>query len=195
MQLAPNSPSKRHFRAPLFLALLASLAAAPPITSQSTTAPALPTAPPASPAKLDAARLVVAGDVTTPLSLSLADLAALPRKILTVTNEHEKKQEIYQGVPLAEILKRAGVPQGTELRGPALATYVRVDAADGYSVVFGLAELDSSVTDSDVLVADTLDGSPLPDKIGPLRLIVPHDRRPARWVRMLRTITVVKPSK
>jgi DMSO/TMAO reductase YedYZ molybdopterin-dependent catalytic subunit len=145
--------------------------------------------------KLDGARLVVNGDVQNPLSLSLTDLGGLTRQILKVTNEHEGKQETYEGVPLAEILKRAGVPQGSDLRGPALGTYVRAEAEDGYSVVFSLSALDSSIQDSGILVADTLNGEPIPDKLGPLRLIVPHDKRPARWVRMLRTITVVKPSK
>jgi len=140
-------------------------------------------------------RLLVSGDVAVPLSLSLSDLGGFPRQILKVYNEHEKKQETYEGVPLAEILKRAGVPQGEALRGPALAMYVRAEAADGYAVVFGLAELDSSIQDSGVLVADTLDGQPIPDKLGPLRLVVPHDKRPARWVRMLQSITVVKPAK
>jgi DMSO/TMAO reductase YedYZ molybdopterin-dependent catalytic subunit len=144
--------------------------------------------------KSEVARLVVTGDVQTPLSLSLSDLAALPRKTLKVTNEHEKKEETYQGVPLAEILKRAGVPQGERMRGRAFGTYVRADAADGYSVIFSLGELDSSIQDLDVLVADTLDGQPIPDKVGPLRLVVPHDKRPARWVRMLVSITVVKAS-
>jgi len=145
--------------------------------------------------RLDEARLIVSGDVATPLSLSLLDLGGLPRQILKVHNEHEKRQETYQGVALSEILKRAGVPQGEELRGPALATYVRAEAADGYAAVFALAELDSSIQDSGVLVADTLDGQPIPDKLGPLRLVVPHDKRPARWVRMLRSVIVVKSAK
>jgi DMSO/TMAO reductase YedYZ molybdopterin-dependent catalytic subunit len=140
-------------------------------------------------------RLTVDGDIDKPMSLTLADLRDLPRQTITVMNEHEKKDETYQGVPLAEILKRAGVPQGSGLRGPALAISVRAEGADGYMVVFGLGELDSSIEDAGVLVADTLDGQPIPDKIGPLRLVVPHDKRPARWVRMLRTIIVVKPSK
>ncbi len=137
--------------------------------------------------------LTVGGDVDKPLTFSLADLRDLPRQTLAVTNEHDKKDESYQGVPLAEILKLAGVPQGAVLRGPALAMYVRAEGADGYAVVFALAELDSSVQDSEVLVADTLDGQPIPDRLGPLRLVAPHDKRPARWVRMLRSITVVKP--
>jgi DMSO/TMAO reductase YedYZ molybdopterin-dependent catalytic subunit len=173
----------------------------PRISAQATTPPAVPPSTPsaaqsaATDAKLDAARLIVGGDVAKPLSLSLQDLSGYPRKIVKVMNEHEGKEETYQGVPLAEILKRAGVPQGSDLRGASLATYVRAEGADGYSVVFSLAELDSGVQDSDVLVADTLNGEPIPDRLGPLRLVVPHEKRPARWVRMLRSITVVKVSR
>src|SRR5579862_8762011 len=151
--------------------------------------------PAAAPAAAAGVLLTVNGDVDRPLSLSLADLRDLPRQTITVMNEHEKKDETYQGVALAEILKRAGVPQGAALRGPALAISVRAEGADGYAVVFGLGELDSSIEDAGVVVADTLDGQPIPDKLGPLRLVVPHDKRPARWVRMLRTITVTKPAK
>jgi DMSO/TMAO reductase YedYZ molybdopterin-dependent catalytic subunit len=173
--------------AALYIALALLIAAAPAV-------PQAPAPSPAAPTAADA-RLAVSGGVDKPLSLSLADLRDLPRQTLTVMNEHEKKDETYQGVPLAEILKRAGVPQGSALRGPALAIYVRAEGADGYAAVFALAELDSSVQDSGVLVADTLDGQPIPDKSGPLRLVAPHDKRPARWVRMLRSVTVVKPSK
>jgi len=166
----------------------------PRVGAQTKASPAVapPSAAQAADAKPDSALLVVAGDVPTPLSLSLADLGALPRTTLTVMNEHEKKQETYQGVSLAEILKRAGVPQGEQLRGAAFSTYVRADAADGYSMIFSLGELDSSIEDLNVIVADTLDGHAIPDKLGPLRLVVPNDKRPARWVRMLRSITVVK---
>jgi DMSO/TMAO reductase YedYZ molybdopterin-dependent catalytic subunit len=170
----------------------------PQISAQATTPPAVRPASPsatqavASDSKPSGAQLTVGGDVPTPLSLSLVDLSGYPRKILKVMNEHEGKEETYQGVPLAEILKRAGVPQGSDLRGAALTTYVRADGADGYSVIFSLAELDSGVQDSDVLVADTLNGGPIPDKLGPLRLVVPHEKRPVRWVRMLRSITVMK---
>jgi len=137
------------------------------------------------------AQLVVNGDVQQKLSLSIADLAAMPRKSLTVQNEHDGKSETYQGVPLEEILKRAGVPQGSKLRGPALATYVLAQAQDGYRVIYSLAELDSGIEDTDALLADTLDGQPIPAQVGPFRLIFPHDKRPARWVRMLQSLTVV----
>ncbi len=96
---------------------------------------------------------------------------------------------------LAEILKRAGVPQGQQLRGSALSSYVRAEAADGYSVVFSLGELDSDFADVGALVADTLDGEPIPEKFGPFRLILPHDQHDSRGVFNLRSLTVVKTSK
>jgi DMSO/TMAO reductase YedYZ molybdopterin-dependent catalytic subunit len=143
-------------------------------------------------AALSATELKVSGSVSTPLTLTVADLKAMPRKTLTVVNPHEKKTEKYEGVALEEILRKAGVPQGEALRGPAMATYVLAEAADGYRVVFSLAELDAGIADSEVLVADTMDGALLGDKSGPFRLVAPHEKRPARWVGMLSSITVIR---
>ena len=139
------------------------------------------------------AELRISGAVSTPLVLTVADLKKMPRKTLSVLNPHDKKQESYEGVLLEELLRRAGVAQGENLRGPAMATYVLAEANDGYHVIFSLAELDSGILDSEIIVADTMDGAPLPDKVGPFRLVAPHEKRPARWVRMLKSITVVHP--
>jgi Oxidoreductase molybdopterin binding domain len=107
-------------------------------------------------------------------------------------NPHDKKTENYEGVLLEELLRKAGVPQGENLRGAVMATYIVAEAVDGYRVVFSLAELDSGIVDSDVIVADTMDGAPLEARQGPFRLVAPHEKRPARWVRMLKSITVVR---
>lgn len=146
-----------------------------------------------SPPSKAPAQLKITGAVATPLTLSISDLKALPRTTLHVTNPHEKKDEVYEGVLLEELLHRVGVPHGEQLRGPLMASYVVAEAADGYRVAFSLAELDSGILESGVLVADTMDGAPIPPKFGPLRLVAPHDKRPARWVRMLQSITVVSP--
>ena len=138
------------------------------------------------------AELRISGAVSTPLVLTLADIKKMPRKKLTGVNPHDKKTEAYEGVLLEEVLRKAGVPQGENLRGPSMATYVLAEAADGYRVVFSLAELDSGILDSEVIVADTMDGAPLGEKQGPFRLVAPHEKRPARWVRMLKSITVVR---
>ena len=73
-----------------------------------------------------------------------------------------------------------------------MASYVLVEAEDGYRVIFSLAELDSGILDSEVIAADTMDGTPLPAKQGPFKLVAPHDKRPARWIRMVKSITVVR---
>ena len=138
------------------------------------------------------AELRISGAVSTPLVLTLVDLKKLPRRTLSVVNPHDKKKETYEGVLLEELLHRAGVPQGEQLRGPSLATYVIAEAEDGYRVVFSLAELDSGILESEVMVADTMDGAPLGAQQGPFRLVAPHEKRPARWVRMLKSITVIR---
>ena len=135
--------------------------------------------------------LRVGGDVPTPFTLSATDLKKLPRTKLKVINPHENREEIYEGVAVQELLRRAGVPQKEKLRGPAMAMYVLAEASDGYRVVYALAELDSDFQDSDVIVADTVNGSPLGDKQGPFKMVAPHDKRPARWIRMLKSLTVV----
>jgi DMSO/TMAO reductase YedYZ molybdopterin-dependent catalytic subunit len=139
------------------------------------------------------AQLKIGGAVSTPLTLTIADLKKMPRTTLHVENPHDKKPEVYEGVLLEELLRRAGAPHGEQLRGPLMTAYVIAEAEDGYKVAFALAELDSGIMNSEVLVADTLDGAPIDAKRGPLRLVAPHDKRPARWVRMLKSITVASP--
>ena len=138
------------------------------------------------------AELRIGGAVSTPLVLTVADLKNMPRKKLTVVNLHNKKTEVYEGILLEDLLHKAGVTQGENLRGAAMATYVLAEAIDQYRVVFSLAELDSRILESEVIVADTLDGAALGAKEGPFKLVAPHEKRPARWVRMLKSITVVR---
>ena len=69
---------------------------------------------------------------------------------------------------------------------------VLVEASDGYRAAFSLAELDPEMTDRVVLLADTKDGQPLSPREGPFRIIVPGEKRPARWVRKVRALTVRK---
>jgi molybdopterin-dependent oxidoreductase-like protein protein len=79
----------------------------------------------------------------------------------------------YEGVALEELLRRAGATLGEQLRGRAMASYVIAEGEDGYRVVFSLAELDSGILESEVIVADTVDGAPLMAQQGPFRLVAP----------------------
>ena len=128
--------------------------------------------------------LVVDGAVEHNLKLSFADLARFPRHSVRATDELGK-ESLFEGVLVAEILKSAGVKFGKELRGKKLADYLLVETADGYRVVFALPEFDPSFKQTFVLLADNRDGGPLGESDGQLRLIIPHEKRYARWVRHL----------
>ena len=64
------------------------------------------------------------------------------------------------------------------------------EAKDGYAVVYSIAELDPAMTDNPVILADTMDGKPLAAKEGPFKIVVPGDKRPARWVRMVNALRI-----
>ncbi len=93
-------------------------------------------------------------------------------------------------MPVIEVLKLAGVKFGEDLRGKSLALYLLVEAADGYRAVFALPELDPASTDKMVLLADKHDGKSLDDKEGPLRIVVPDEKRQARWVRQVTSLVI-----
>lgn len=123
--------------------------------------------------------LQVSGEVLSPLQLSVQDIAVMPHETVHVNDKSGKPHE-YRGVAVQYILAKAGVTLGKELRGENLSKYVLAKCADGYEVVYSLAELDSSFVKDIPIVADTADGKPLPDVKGPLRIIMPGDKKPAR---------------
>jgi DMSO/TMAO reductase YedYZ molybdopterin-dependent catalytic subunit len=120
----------------------------------------------------------VTGAVKQELRLSADDLAKMPRASVQMMNNGT--ETVYEGVWLHEVLKRAGVPLASELRGKALASYLLAQAQDGYQVVFSL------------LVADTTNGKPLSGPQGRFRLVVPKDKPAARSIRMLTKLEVVQ---
>ena len=134
--------------------------------------------------------LQVTGAVKQALTLSADDLAKMPRA--TVKTTSGGMETLYDGVWLHEVLKKAGVPLGSELRGKALSSYVIAEAQDGYQVVFSLGELDPSFIDNEILLADTANGKPLFGAQGRFRLVVPKDKPGARSIRMLTKIEVVQ---
>jgi DMSO/TMAO reductase YedYZ molybdopterin-dependent catalytic subunit len=146
--------------------------------------------PPTGSAVAAPSALAVAGAVKTPLTLSAADLKAMPRT--TIEAQDDNRTVTYEGVLVGEILKRAGATVGEALRGDAVASYVVAHAADGYRAVYALAELDNAFVPSDIIVADTIDGKPLFAYQGPWRLVAPKDLRGARSVRMLDRLEVVR---
>jgi hypothetical protein len=133
--------------------------------------------------------LAVRGEGIQALRLESSDLAGMPRRSVKA-RDRDGRESVFDGVVVAEILKKAGVKQGKDLRGELLASYLLVEASDGYRVVFALPELDQAFTDRIVLLADHKDGKPLGDREGPFRIVVPDEKRPARWVRQVVSLTL-----
>lgn len=133
--------------------------------------------------------LSVEGEVPRTLKLTAGDFSGLPRQTLHAKDRDGKEAE-FEGVPLVAVLKAAGVKFGSDLRGPALANYLVVEAADGYRAVFSLPELDPDFTDHILLLADRRDGKPLGENEGPLRVVVLGEKRHTRWVRKVVALKV-----
>jgi hypothetical protein len=136
---------------------------------------------------LPSLRIVVDGKPAAVLDHNA--LLAMPRTRVDTSAIHHEPAAHWQGVSLEAILQHAGAPSGEQLRGHSMATIVRITATDHYQVVFSLGELDPMLGNEQVILADTQDGHPL-TKDGPYRLIVPGDKRPARWIRNVTTIEV-----
>lgn len=119
---------------------------------------------------------------------AVVNLDEFPRQTV-VTSDHGRKAT-FEGVALREVLAKAGVALGEALRGKALSRIIIVTGTDGYQVVYAIAEVDAAFTDQVILLADRRDGGPMLPDTGPVQLVAPLDKRPARWVRQVATIEV-----
>jgi DMSO/TMAO reductase YedYZ molybdopterin-dependent catalytic subunit len=120
-----------------------------------------------------------------------AEFAALPRLELKLPEPHTNEERTFSGVPIRELLGRAGVPLGDKLRGPALTTGVIVRCKDNYAVLFALAEFDENFSSRTIILADRQDGNSLPPTAAPLRIVASGDKRGARSARQVTTLEIV----
>jgi DMSO/TMAO reductase YedYZ molybdopterin-dependent catalytic subunit len=137
--------------------------------------------------------LEIRGDVTNPRRIDADELRKLPRTETRTPDPHDPGKEIvYSGTPLIEVLKAGGLRLEAGEAGfrETVKMTVLVDGTDGYRAVFALAELSPDLTDRVILLADTKDGQPLSPREGPLRIVVPGEKRPTRWVRQVTAVSV-----
>lgn len=122
--------------------------------------------------------------------LTRADIETLPHTNVSVVAGDTPAT--FVGVPLRVVLEKAGVSFGESLRGKRLAFCLLAEAADGYRVVFTLPELDSAFTDKQIVLTFLKNGKPLDEKEGPYRIVIPDEKRKARWVRQVTTLKIVE---
>jgi hypothetical protein len=132
--------------------------------------------------------LTVQPESGKPTVFARADVEALPRVRVTTSSG---ASATFEGVSLKTLLEKAGVGFGETLKGKRLASCLLVEAADGYRVVIALPEIDPAFIDKQVLLAFLKDGKPLDEKEGPYRIVIPDEKRMARWVRQVTTLKIV----
>ena len=152
-------------------------------------------------------RIAVTGEVSTPLSLSMADLAAMPSIEVTAVNQCSGNgrgwssprvpggqwsngamgNAVWTGVRLRQILDRAGLkPTAKQVQFDGLDDPTLPTTPDFRKAL----DVDRARAD-DVIVAYAMNGDPLPVLNGyPVRLVVPGWYS-TYWVKMLSGITLL----
>jgi hypothetical protein len=123
-------------------------------------------------------------------TLTLPELDALPRAKISVSQHGASL--VFKGALLSDVLAKVDAPTGKAIRGIELSDVVVIEARDGYKVVLDLAGIDSEMRTERVILADRMDGSALDANVGPFQLVVEGDLRPARAVRMVSAIRLVR---
>jgi hypothetical protein len=136
-----------------------------------------------------AQQLTIQNDDGKRTVLSRADLEALPHVKVQAT-AHDVSAA-FEGVAVKAVLEKAGVAFGEGMRGKRLASCLLVEAADGYKVVIALPEMDPGFTDKQVVLAFLKDGKAMDSKEGPYRIVIPDEKRPARWIRQVTGLKIV----
>jgi hypothetical protein len=141
-------------------------------------------------ALLQSQQLTVQIETGKQVVLTRGDIEALPHS--KVTTGASENTATFEGVLLKAVLEKAGVAFGEALKGPRLDLCLLVEAADRYRVVFALPEIDRAFTEKTIMLAFLRNGKPLDDREGPYRIVIPDEKRMARWVRQVTILKIVK---
>ena len=124
------------------------------------------------------------------VTLTVADLQAMPQRTVTVHNGHNNMDESYTGVGVDDLLKKYGVTMEGPGAQQVYHSYVKAAGTDKYSVLYSASELQSGLHTGDSIVALSVNGKPL-GADGEFKMVVAGEKKPARWVRNLSSLTYV----
>lgn len=129
------------------------------------------------------AELALTGDLARPVRLTVPDLLAWPQHRVRVgfacatsgTQHHR-----FAGPLLYDVLSDAGPGFDPVRRKDRLRFLIAVDGTDGHRALLSWAEIDPDFAHAPVLLAVSIDDTPL-DRHGP-QLVLPQDRCGARHI-------------
>ncbi|ANH90510.1 MULTISPECIES: molybdopterin-dependent oxidoreductase [unclassified Streptomyces] len=137
------------------------------------------------------AELVLTGDLTRPVRLTVPDLLGWPQHRARVSFDCATsgvRRHRFAGPRLYDVLADAGPGFDPARRKDRLRFLIDVAGADGHRTLLSWAEIDPDFGAAPVLLAVALDDVPL-DGDGP-QLVLPQDRCGARYVSGIRAIRV-----
>lgn len=121
-------------------------------------------------------------------TLNITDLADYPHKEVLAKQIGDGKGyhglKTFEGVPLADILNKAGIK-------PGLNMIFLVSAPDGYRSLLSYGELLLSPYGRNIIIADRVAGNPIKEN-GRFILIFPDDLSADRWVKAINKIEVMQ---
>ncbi|MGW9028653.1 molybdopterin-dependent oxidoreductase [Streptomyces sp. NPDC055722] len=129
------------------------------------------------------AELSLTGDLARPARLTVPDLLAMPQREKRVSFECATsgvQHHCFRGPLLYDVLSAAGPVFDPARRKDRLRFLILVTGADGHYVLLSWAEIDPDFGRAPVLLAASIDDTPL-DRSGP-QLVLPQDRCGARSV-------------
>ncbi len=121
--------------------------------------------------------------------LDPAALAQMPsvKTHVSFLTEHGTETADYTGATLWSVLQQLGLVTSANPRDREKQAIV-VTGHDGYAIVLAMAEIDPAFEGKQIVLADQVNGHPLP--AGEIRLVVPGDRRGGRSVRDVARIDI-----
>ena len=137
------------------------------------------------------ASLQLVSETGTTTEIPLDSLRRMPQVELR-GQIHDGPEIVFRGPALDAVLAWPARPRVATFAGPALRLVVLAEARDGYAVVYSLAELSPDLGARRGIVAIEQDGQPLSEKDGPMRIVLEGEKRPARWIRQLERLRIVR---
>jgi DMSO/TMAO reductase YedYZ molybdopterin-dependent catalytic subunit len=137
------------------------------------------------------AELALTGDLARPARLTVSDLLAWPQHRVRVSFECATsgvQHHGFAGPLLHDVLSDAGPGFDAARRKDRLRFLIAVTGTDGHHALLSWAEIDPDFGRAPVLLAVSIDGTPL-DRAGP-QLVLPQDRCGARHISGIKAIRV-----
>ena len=135
------------------------------------------------------AELALTGDLARPARLTVPDLLGWPQHRVRVAFECRTsgvQHHEFAGPRLYDVLSDAGPGFDPARRKDRLRFLIAVFGTDGHHALLTWAEIDPDFAHAPVLLAASIDDTPL-DRAGP-QLVLPQDRCGARYISGIRAI-------